>query len=96
MNQDGLLVNLKLWSLRPTNGTLLDFPASMLSDHQLALHDLLAEPGWVCAIANPSCCFYINVSGDVEPRADSILPQASRLHNFKNPTAQAIRDSIKG
>lgn len=67
-----------------------------LLDHQLALHDLLTEPRGVCAIANPSCCFYINASGEVEQRANISLQQASWLHNFKNPTTQTIRDSIKG
>lgn len=75
---------------------LIRLSAFTLLDHKLALHDSLAEPGGVCAIANPSCCFYINASGKVEQRANISLQQTFWLHNFKNPTAQTIRDSIKG
>jgi hypothetical protein len=46
---------------------------SLVMDHHLALDFLLAKEGWVCAIANTSCCTYINTSGIVEEHADCIL-----------------------
>jgi hypothetical protein len=59
--------------------TIKDIPRSLLSlacmvmDHYLALNFLLAKQGGVCAIANTSCCTYINTSGIVEEHADYIL-----------------------
>jgi hypothetical protein len=43
--------------------------ACMVMDHRLALD----FQGGVCAIANTSCCTYINTSGLVEACADYIL-----------------------
>jgi hypothetical protein len=48
-------------------------------DHRLALDFLLAKQGRVCAIANTSCCTYINTSGIVEECTDYILQQAKWL-----------------
>jgi hypothetical protein len=53
--------------------------ACMVMDHRLALDFLLAKQGGVCAIANISCCTYINTSGIVEECADYILQQAKWL-----------------
>jgi hypothetical protein len=47
--------------------------ACMVMDHRLALDFLLAKQGGVYAIANTSCCTYINTSGIVEEHADCIL-----------------------
>jgi hypothetical protein len=48
----------------------------MVMDHHLALDFLLAKQGGVYAMANTSCCTYVNTSGIVEERADYILQQA--------------------
>jgi hypothetical protein len=53
--------------------------ACMVIDHRLALDFLLAKQGGVYAIANTSCCTYINTSGIVEEHADYILQQAKWL-----------------
>jgi hypothetical protein len=38
----------------------------MVLDYHLTLDFLLAKQGRVCALANTSCCTYINTSGVVE------------------------------
>jgi hypothetical protein len=45
----------------------------MIMDHHLALDFILAKQGRMCAIANTSCCTYINTSDIVEECADYIL-----------------------
>jgi hypothetical protein len=47
----------------------------MVMDYHLALDFLLAEQGGVCAIADTSCCTYINIntSGIIEEHAHYIL-----------------------
>jgi hypothetical protein len=47
----------------------------MVVDHHLALNFLLAKQGGVCAIANTSCCTYINTSVIVEEHANYILQE---------------------
>jgi hypothetical protein len=49
----------------------------MVMDHHLALDFLSAKQRGVCAMANTSCCTYINTSGIVEEHADYILQQLS-------------------
>jgi hypothetical protein len=51
----------------------LKFLAKMVLDHCLALHFLLAKQGRVFALANTSCCTYINSSEVVEEHAKQIL-----------------------
>jgi hypothetical protein len=51
----------------------------MVMDHRLALDFLLVKQGGVRAMANTSCCTYINTSGIVEEYADYILQQAKWL-----------------
>jgi hypothetical protein len=50
-------------------------PKTVLA-HHLALDFELVEQGGVCALANTSCCTYINTSGEVEERANHISNEA--------------------
>lgn len=44
------------------------------------VHDfLLAKEGGVCVMANTTCCIYINSSGEVETRVNTILQKATWL-----------------
>ena len=50
------------------------FPGSRI------VHDfLLAKEGGVCVMANTACCIYINSSGEVETRVNTILQNATWL-----------------
>ena len=50
------------------------FPGSRI------VHDfLLAKEGGVCVMANTACCIYINSSGEVETRVNTILQKATWL-----------------
>nr|AIQ85119.1 envelope protein syncytin-Ten1 [Hemicentetes semispinosus] len=60
----------------------LDSLANMVLDNRIALDFLLAEQGGVCAIANTSCCVYINSSGIVEMNVKKIYQAADWLHEF--------------
>jgi hypothetical protein len=53
--------------------------ACMVMDHCVALDFLFSKQGGVCAMANSSCCTYINTSGIVQELADYILQQAKWL-----------------
>ena len=44
----------------------IDSLAKMVLDHRVTLDYLLADLGGVCALANTSCCFYINTSGTID------------------------------
>nr|XP_023414955.1 uncharacterized protein LOC104846770 [Loxodonta africana]XP_023414956.1 uncharacterized protein LOC104846770 [Loxodonta africana] len=59
--------------------TALDSLANQVLDHRLALDYLLAKRGGVCAIANTSCCLYINPSRKVEVRIQKLLNRAKWL-----------------
>jgi hypothetical protein len=50
--------------------------AKMVMDNCLTLDFLLAEQGRVCAIADITCCSYINTSEAVEEWANHILEHA--------------------
>jgi hypothetical protein len=71
--------------------------ACMVMDNCLALDFLLAKQGGVCAIANTSCCTYINTSGIVEERADYILQQAKWLQeqSLKTQVSTQVWEQIK-
>jgi hypothetical protein len=71
--------------------------AYMVMDHCLALDFLLAKLGGVCAIANTSCCTFINTSGIVEERADYILQQAKWLREqpLETQVSTEVWDQIK-
>jgi hypothetical protein len=62
-------------AIKDTQRSLLSL-ACMVMNHRLALDFLLAKQGGVCAMANTSCCTYVNTSGIVEERAVYILQQA--------------------
>jgi hypothetical protein len=71
--------------------------ACMVMHHCLALDFLLAKQRGVCAIANTSCCTYINTSGIVKERSDYILQQAKWLQEQSLKTLVSIQvwDQIK-
>nr|AIQ85123.1 envelope protein syncytin-Ten1 [Microgale parvula] len=74
----------------------LDSLASVVLDNRIALDFLLAEQGGVCAIANTSCCVYINSSGVVEMNVKKIYQAADWLHEFSQQKGgQDIWNSIK-
>jgi hypothetical protein len=69
----------------------------MVMDHRLALDFLLAKQGWVCAIANISCCTNINTSGIVEEHAYYILQQAKwlREQSLETQVSTQVWEQIK-
>jgi hypothetical protein len=69
----------------------------MVMDHPLGLDFLLAKQGGVCAIANTSCCTYINTAGIVKECADYILQQAKWFweQSLKTQVSTYIWDQIK-
>ncbi|XP_037684815.1 endogenous retrovirus group V member 2 Env polyprotein-like [Choloepus didactylus] len=69
--------------------------AAVVMDNRLALDYLLAEEGGVCAVANTSCCTWINTTGQVETNIQEIFKQAKWLHGM-NQQPRDIWESIKG
>jgi hypothetical protein len=71
--------------------------ARMVKDHRLALDFLLAKQGGVCAIANTSCCTYINTSGILQEHADYILQQAKwlREQSLETQVSTQVWEQIK-
>jgi hypothetical protein len=71
--------------------------AEMVLDHRLALDYMLAQQGGVCAIANTSCCVYINNSGQIELRTQNILLQAKWLQTRSSefPSVPQVWEQIK-
>ncbi|XP_037690775.1 endogenous retrovirus group V member 2 Env polyprotein-like [Choloepus didactylus] len=59
----------------------LDSLPKMVLDHRIALDYLLAEQGGVCALANTSCCFYVNTISQVETSIKIILDHATWLRS---------------
>ena len=53
----------------------LDSLAKVVLDNRLALDYLLAEQGGICAVANSSCCTYVNTSSQVESNTENIQQQ---------------------
>jgi hypothetical protein len=66
-------------------------------DHCLAIDFLLAKQGGLCAIANTSCCTYINISSIVEERADYIFQQAKWLQeqSLETQVSTQVWDQVK-
>jgi hypothetical protein len=75
----------------------LSYLTCMVMDHRLALDFLLTKQGGVCAIANTSCCTYINTSGIVEECADYILQKAKWLQeqSLETQVSTQVWDQIK-
>ncbi|XP_069877077.1 ERV-BabFcenv provirus ancestral Env polyprotein-like isoform X1 [Dipodomys merriami] len=57
----------------------LDSLAKVLLDNRMALDYMQAEQGGVCAVANMSCCTYINTSSLVETSIEKIRQKATWL-----------------
>ena len=53
----------------------------MVFDKRLTLDYLLAEQGEVCAIANTSCCTYVNTPFQVETNIEKIRQQFQQAIN---------------
>jgi hypothetical protein len=66
-------------------------------DHHLALDFLLGKQDRICAIADTSCCIYINTSGIVEEHADYILQQAKWLQeqSLETQVSTQVWEEIK-
>ena len=62
----------------------LDSLAKVVLDNRLALDYLLAEQGGVHAVANTSCCTYINTSSQVETNIEKTRQQATWLQQTIN------------
>ena len=60
----------------------LDSPAKAVLDSRITPDDLLAEQGGVCAVANTTCCTWINTSGEVETQLHKITEQATWLKRW--------------
>ena len=55
----------------------LDPQAQKTFDHCKALDYLLANQGGIYAPLTISCCFYVNMSGQIEERASQLLKKAA-------------------
>lgn len=51
----------------------LDAFVKVILHNKTDLNSPLAEQGSVCAVANPSCCAWLNTSGEVETRVLKII-----------------------
>ncbi|XP_046493671.1 uncharacterized protein LOC124225205 [Equus quagga] len=71
----------------------LDSLAKVVLDNRMALDYMLAERGGVCAVANASCCTYINTSSQVETSVEKIRRQATWLQQPLGPGASS---ALKG
>jgi hypothetical protein len=69
----------------------------MVMEHHLDVHFLLAKQGGVYAIANTSCCTYINTSDIIEEHAEYILQQAKWLQeqSLKTQISTEVWNQIK-
>lgn len=57
----------------------------------MTLDYLLAEGGGVCAVANNSCCTYINTSTQVEMDIEKIQQQATWLQQLASNPRYSIQ-----
>ena len=58
--------------------TSLNSLARVVLDNRIALDFLLAKQR-LCAVAHPTCCTYVNTSGEVETQVNRIIEKATWL-----------------
>lgn len=76
--------------------TSLDSLANQVMDKSVTLDYLLAEQGGVRALANTSCCFYVNTSSEAEVRVHKLLQKAKRLRDTRTQLTGEIWKTLKG
>lgn len=68
----------------------------LVLDHWIAFDFPLAEQGGVCAVANTSCCTYVNATGQIDITAKNLLNAALWPHRFsQDQTNSKIWETIR-